>query len=380
MFEIRPAFLFCKCLCILCFASFLLGQDRTESNDRAALRRELAKAAEPFEKLGEVFRLSVELAGPAIVHIETSQVKSVHPTKAAGRDVRMQVEETGSGVIAKIGGKTVILTNRHVVDELPIDSVRIRTQNRRQLTPKRIRTNEDFDLALIELAITGQEDGDDLPTIDLGDSDKVRIGDPILVVGSPFGLERSVSMGIVGAVARRRIPSAPAHTSLAGFIQIDAAVNPGSSGGPMLNLRGEVVGLVTAIATQSGTNDGIAFVTPINAVLRIARQLVESEVALRPYIGVGFDPAFDLVAHRRLGLDRLIGARVSRVLPDSPADRAGLQKDDIVLKLDATEIEDDAHLIQRVAQCEIDRPVSLTIFRNDKIQTLSITPSSQISR
>lgn len=332
------------------------------------------EAVAAFERLGDMFRFAVETAGPTTVSIESTSVRPVHPARTPGRSVQMQVEETGCGVIADFDGKRVILTNRHVVEGIDLDSIKIQASDRRLLTPTRIRTNADFDLAVVEVAEPLNR------AAVFGDSDRVRVGDVVLALGSPFGLEQSVSMGIVSAVNRRRIPSATASTPLCAFFQTDAAVNPGSSGGPLLNLRGEAIGLVTAIATQGGGNEGVAFVIPIRTVLRITRQLVRNDVVVRPYLGVGFDPAFDFKQRRELGLDRMIGARINRVLPDSPASRAGLAVDDVILSLGGVEIEDDAHVVDRVADSEIDKPLALTILRDGKIQPLSVTPTSQISR
>ncbi|MDR0870995.1 MAG: S1C family serine protease, partial [Planctomycetaceae bacterium] len=202
------------------------------SEDRNVLRQELLAAAAPFEQLSSVLRRSAEFAAPSIVHIEATQVRPVNPSRTPGRTAAMQVEESGSGIIAEIAGKQVILTNRHVVAGVEMDAVKIETADRRILTPKSIITNTDFDLAVISVAET-------LPVnAVLGDCDKVQTGDFVLAFGSPFGLKRSVSFGIISAVNRRNIPAGTGESPRVGFFQIDAAVNPGSSGGPMLNLRG----------------------------------------------------------------------------------------------------------------------------------------------
>jgi serine protease Do len=364
---------------LLCYTAALSAQTSAQTSvqvpaqDRETLRQNLQKVAAPFERLSEVFRFSVEFTEPVIVHIEATQIKSVNPARS-GRAVKMQVEESGSGVIADIAGKQVILTNRHVVEGIEPDSIKVQTYDRRLLTPVRISTNEDFDLAIIEVE-------EQLPySADFGDSDHVRVGDIVLAVGSPFGLDRSVSMGIIGAVNRRNIPVTNGTAPRIGFFQTDAAVNPGSSGGPLLNLRGEVIGLVTAIATQSGGNDGVAFVLPIKSVLRIAEQLVRNGTVVKPHIGLGFDPEFDAEKRKKQGIDRQIGARINRVVSDTPSAQIGLRVGDVILSFDGIEVEDDTHIVHLVASAEIDKPVKITVNREGNNLDLSITPSIRVSR
>jgi serine protease Do len=343
------------------------------AQDREILRQKLQTVAAPLERLSEVFRFSAEFADPVIVHIEATQIKSVNPGRS-GRAVKMQVEESGSGVVADIAGKQVILTNRHVVEGIEPDFIKIQTYDRRLLTPVRVSTNEDFDLAIVEVT-------EKLPySANFGNSDLVRVGDIVLAVGSPFGLDRSVSMGIIGAVNRRNIPATNGTTPRIGFFQTDAAINPGSSGGPLLNLRGEVIGLVTAIATQGGGDDGVAFVLPIKSVLRIAEQLVQNGTVVKPHIGLGFDPDFSAEKRKQLGIDRQIGARINRVVPDTPSAKTGLRIGDVILLFDGIEVEDDTHIVHLVALTEIDKPIKITINRDGNNIDLSITPSVQISR
>ncbi|MDR2439521.1 MAG: trypsin-like peptidase domain-containing protein [Planctomycetaceae bacterium] len=352
---------------LLCYTAALPAQDRE------TLRRNLQTASAPFERLSEVFRSSVEFANPIIVHIEATQIKSVNPGRS-GRMVKMQVEESGSGIIVDIADKQIILTNRHVVEGIELDSIKVQTYDRRLLTPVRILTNEDFDLAVMEVA-------EKMPySADLGDSDRVQVGDIVLAVGSPFGLDRSVSMGIIGAVNRRNIPATNGITPKIGFFQTDAAINPGSSGGPLLNLRGEIIGLVTAIATQGGGDDGVAFVLPIKLILRIAEQLVRNGTAVKPHIGLGFDPEFNAEKRKKLGIDRQIGARINRVVPETPSAQIGLRVGDVILSFNGTEVEDDTHIVHLVALTEINKPVKITINREGNNMDLSITPSVQISR
>jgi serine protease Do len=242
------------------------------------------------------------------------------------------------------------------------------------LTPTNIVSNEEFDLSIIEVA-------EKLPqSACFGNSDDVQVGDIVLAIGNPFGLDRSVSMGIISAVGRRHVPGAAGPVPRVGFFQTDAAVNPGSSGGMLLNLRGEVIGVLTAIATRSGTDDGVAFAMPINPVLRIAEQLVRSGTVIKPHVGFSFEQTIPAEERRKLGIDRLVGAKIRAVASETPAERAGLKVGDVVLMFGTTEVEDDLHVVHLVAQTEIGKPVVLRINRNGELLNVTVTPAEQLSR
>ena len=351
--------LFFVCLSISAFAQ------HTEQHD------EFLATAEYFEKLGTLFRQSVELATPATVSI---RVTLNRPVGRGSRAALVPTEESGSGIVATIAQKQVILTNRHIIAEAEQNAIQIVTHDRKILTITDIAMNEEFDIAVIEVA-------EKLPqSASLGDSDKVRVGDIVLAVGDPFGLDRSVSMGIISAVGRRNVPGASGMTPRISFFQTDAAVNPGSSGGMLLNLRGEVLGILTAIATQGGGSEGVAFVMPIKTVLRIAEQLVQTGTVVKPHIGFGTNPVFTHEERRRWGIDRLVGAKIGTIVPDTPAERAGLQIGDVILAFDGIEVEDHMHVIHLVAQSEIDKPVVLRIMRDGETLNVTVTPTAHLSR
>jgi serine protease Do len=333
-------------------------------------QEEFRAAAEHFEKLGTLFRQNAELAAPAVITIRVTQTRSV----GRNRPTRVTVEESGSGIVATVAKKQVILTNRHVIEEADEKNILILTHDRRVLTPVKIAANEDFDLAVIEVAEKLP------PSAQFGDSDKVRVGDIVLAVGNPFGLDRSLSMGVISAVGRRHVPGAAGATPRTGFFQTDAAVNPGSSGGMLLNLRGEVIGVLTAIATQGGGNEGVAFVMPINAVLRVAEQLVQTGTVLKPQVGFGFESTFTLEERRKLGIDRLIGAKIRRIDSDTPAEQAGLKVGDVVLAFGNVEVEDERHITHLVALSQIGKPVIVQVRRNEETLAVTVTPAAQLSR
>ncbi|MDR1478182.1 MAG: trypsin-like peptidase domain-containing protein [Planctomycetaceae bacterium] len=361
--------------CVGVFAAETENSDNNQENvARAELRKQLWVNAAILEKSGEVISQSAKYIAPTIVHIEVRRLRAATPTRGRdSRNVQIEVEDSGSGFIVQIDGKNYIITNQHVVGGVDLESIVVHTIDRRMLTPKQIYMNNEFDLAVIEM------DAKLVPS-DIGDSDRVRTGDLILTIGSPYGLERSVTMGIVSATSRRKIPASNGQAPSCEFFQIDAATNPGNSGGPVLNIKGEVVGIVTAIATTGGGSEGIAFAIPINSVLRIAKQIANGGVAQRPYIGVSYDHIFGTKEHKKIGLDRMIGAHISRVLPDSPASEANIQNGDIVIKLGNTEIEDGYHLNNLICQSEIGKQIELTVIRNKKNIKIKVTPTGKVSR
>ena len=205
-----------------------------------------------------------------------------------------------------------------------------------------------------------------------GDSDDLEIGDFVLAVGSPFGLSQSVTRGIVSAKGRHNLDLGDEDLKWQNFIQTDAAINPGNSGGPLVNLRGEVVGLNTAIASASGGNEGIGFSIPINIVARISRALVDNHKVPRGYLGVHLDINFNQQRAQSLGLGRLVGTRVSGVDPQSPAERAKLQVNDVIMEFNGVRIEQDIHLISLIKLTEIGRRVPLTVLRDGKLVNLDV--------
>jgi serine protease Do len=194
----------------------------------------------------------------------------------------------------------------------------------------------------------------------------LEIGDFVLAVGSPFGLSQSVTRGIVSAKGRHNLELGDGDLRWQNFIQTDAAINPGNSGGPLVNLRGEVVGLNTAIASSSGGNEGIGFSIPINIVARIAEQLVAKNEVARGFLGVKLDHSFNEARAKELGLVRPVGTRITVVEPQSPAERAALRVNDIILQYNGVRVESDDHLIGLVKLTEVGQQVPLMLYRDGK--------------
>ncbi len=276
------------------------------------------------------------------------------------------VEEAGSGVIIQIDGKNYVLTNRHVVTGCELRGIRIKLHDGRQLYPVRKWEDPTTDVAVLAVNTFG------LVPARLGNSDEVEIGDFVLAFGSPFGLSRSVTYGIISAKGRRDLVLGSDPVGIQNFLQTDAAINPGNSGGPLLNTHGQVIGLNTAIASNSGGNDGIGFSIPMNIAMHVATQLVTNGELVRAYMGVHLDSAFRIKAAKKLGLSRLVGARVTGITADSPAQQADLRFDDVIVAFNDIPVEDDNHLVNLVGLTPIGVEVPLTVIRDGKAANLRV--------
>ena len=340
---------------------------RLTAAERERLYEQVARDAEPMERQGRQLRRLAQLLSPAVVHIDARK-PAVRP-----RLGRASENEAGSGVIVEIAGRTVVLTNRHVVDRALLDNIVIRLDDGRELHPLRLWSDAGSDIAVLEI------EGEDLATARLAAADTVEIGDSVLAIGSPFGLTHSLTLGIVSATGRRDLELSGAGVRFQDFIQSDAAINPGNSGGPLVNMRGEVVGINTCIASNSGGFEGLGFAIPVGMVTFVARQLVEQGLVARGYLGVALDEEFSQAEANRLGMLRAVGARVEKITPDSPAARAGIRPDDVVLEFGGRPVDDDDHLMSLVSTTPADTTVEVVIFRDRARQPLRIPVASRAS-
>jgi serine protease Do len=311
-------------------------------------------------------RISAKVT-PSVVHIES---KVASPERGMA-----MVEETGSGVIVssqKVPG-CYIVTNRHVIGDAAdrLDQISIRLADGRVFHPTRRWTDRATDLAVLQI------DADATKPAAWGDSDRLEIGNLVLAVGSPFGLSQSVTMGIVSARGRALHLGANSALVNQDFIQTDAAINFGNSGGPLIDVDGRLVGINTAIASNSGGNDGIGFSIPSNLVRRVVYDLLERGQVQRAYLGVQLDPDFTSDKARELKLDRVRGARIAQTYPGSPAARAGLVVNDIVLSFDGTDVLDENHLINLVSLTQVGRKVVLVIFREGRKMSIEVNLSDR---
>jgi|GEM_PF-944938 len=328
--------------------------------ERDRLYDELARDARYFERqAAQLHRLTL-LLRPTVVHIEAG--KPNRPGRPSNRD-----SEAGSGVITRLADRTVVITNRHVINRASLDSIIIRLEDGREISPTQVWTDAGTDIGVMLVAEP------DLPTARLAPDNAVQIGDMVLAIGSPFGLRHSVTLGIVSAKGRRDLDLGDGDVRFQNFIQTDAAINPGNSGGPLINLRGEVIGINTCIASHSGGNDGIGFAIPISMVKFVALQLVNRGAVSRAYLGVSLDNNFDLATAHRLGLTRPVGARVTGITAASPAEQIGLQLNDVILEFSGEPVDDDDHLVSLVSMTPTDQRVRMRVFRNGQPLSLEVT-------
>ena len=308
---------------------------------------------DPALQLSERFETVAARVLPAVVSVE-----AVKPPKVAPNGKPKPVEESGSGVIVKLDGRNghFVLTNNHVISQSRPDQITISLPDGRIYRPNQVWADPESDIA--ELAV----DAPALPTAPLGNSDQARVGRWVLAIGSPFGLSQTVTHGIISARDRGQV-SLGGTIRIKEFLQTDAAINPGSSGGPLVDMQGDVIGINTAIASHNGNNSGVAFAIPINLVKRIAGQLVTNGVVQRGYLGMVLAQTFDGNDALKLGLDRLRGALVEKVYADSPAAAAGLQVRDVILQVESVAIKNDTHLINLISNLPPGQRVRLQVWR-----------------
>jgi len=274
----------------------------------------------------------------------------------------------GSGVLLDTEG--YILTNNHVVAGR--DQITVVLSDERELPARVVGTDPKTDLAVIKI------DADNLHPLRMGNSDELEVGDWVLAVGSPFGLQQTVTHGIVSAKGRSQVPGVDIQYQ--DFIQTDAAVNPGNSGGPLVNLRGEVVGINTAIATRGdGYNSGIAFAIPSNMALKIARELKTAGSVTRGYLGI-VPVAVEPADTEALGLPSSAGVLIDVVVRRSPADHAGLQVDDVIVAINDEPVTGLEQFRRLVAELRPDERARLRIIRDGQEQRVTVRIGVQPER
>ena len=276
------------------------------------------------------------------------------------RDIPKERKERGQGSGVIVDPSGVIITNNHVVNKA--DDIRVVLSDKREFKAKLIGTDSKTDIAVIKIEATG------LSPIAWADSDQLEVGEFVLAVGSPFGLTQTVTMGIVSAVGRASMGIAEYED----FIQTDAAINPGNSGGALVNIRGELVGINTAIFSQSGGNMGIGFAVPSNLARSIMDQLVGTGKVVRGWLGVSIqDLSPELAA--QFGITETKGVLVSDVMDDSPAKKAGFERADVIVEFDGKPMDSPTHLRNAVAQTPLGKKVPIKLIRDKKSKVLEVT-------
>ncbi len=321
--------------------------------------------------------------GPAVVRIDTERDvarPSFDPALLDPllRDLfgdssgSMRERGQGSGVVID-ANRGLVLTNAHVVDR--VDGVTVTLADGRQLDGSVVGTDPVTDLAVVRIPRKG-----DLAAAPLGDSEALEVGDWAIALGSPYGLERTVTLGIVSSL-HRDINSLGFSDKRLDLIQTDAAINPGNSGGPLINASGEVIGINTLV--RSGPGAGLGFAIPINLAKRVADQLGDGGRVVHPYLGLQLVPLTARVARENnrdpdalLQLPERDGALVQRVLPESPAEVAGLRRGDLVVSIADQPVNTPAALLQQVERAQVGQPLPLKVVRGQRELQLSIRPEA----
>ncbi len=358
---------------------------------RAARGGGAAPGAEPLAiespaRLSETFAAIADKVSPAVVNINTESTIRFAENGPKGEpysqffnhffhfgpgdlphDLRQQ--SLGSGVILDSHG--YILTNYHVVmqdDGQPVDLIRVYLQNaddsNHGYTARIIGEDKWTDLAVIKI-----DAGRPLPTAQLGDSNSMKVGDWVLAIGSPFGLNATVTAGIISAKGRQ-LPGDTIDEEFKRFLQTDAAINPGNSGGPLVNLAGQVIGINTAIATTRGTYDGVGFAIPSRIVRRIYNSIITTGRVRRGAIGVSFITQQSRALLHSFGADH--GVVVQSVQPGSPAERAGIQRGDVITAVDSRVVDSGDSLLNVVSNTKPGSRVRVDLLRNGKPMTRSV--------
>ena len=337
-----------------------------------------AQAPNAAEALQSAFVSVAEHVRPAVVHISPVQMARrrrppVAPgpfaedpllkdffdqffgPRGPGRREEFHQPGLGSGVI--IDKRGYVLTNNHVVRGA--DGVLLRLASKREYQGRIVGADVTTDLAVIQF-----EPDVPVAVATLGNSDTLRVGEWAIAIGNPFGLDQTVTVGVISATGRADVGIATYEN----FIQTDASINPGNSGGPLVNLRGEVIGINTAIVA---TGQGIGFAIPANMVKRVTAQLMDRGKVTRGWIGIAMEPLTTELA-QSFGLREARGAVVARVYPGGPAAAAGIEKNDVVVTFEGVPIEDYRQLQRLSADAEVGKTVKLEIVRNRERRTIQL--------
>ena len=315
---------------------------------------------------------------PAVVNINTEA--TVAPPQRGGRgqqqdpfdffdffggapDQDFRARGLGTGFIVDKAG--YILTNHHVVDKA--DKIKVRLDDSAEYDAKLIGSDEETDLAVIKIEV-----GRELPTAKLGNSDAVKTGDWVLAIGSPFGFDHTVTAGIISARGRDA-QSNGLGRQFQSFLQTDAAINPGNSGGPLVSMSGEVIGVNTAIVSETRQFSGLGFALPSNTAIKVYNQLINTGKVTRGSIGIQYNPNQEASELQAFGLKAGSGVIVQDVIPGGPAARAGMRSGDVITEIDGSKISGGAALLDVVANSPVGKSVQVRVLRDGREMTLPVT-------
>ncbi|GBF50256.1 trypsin-like serine protease [Leptospira ryugenii] len=366
------------------FLSPILTCGDSQSNNPLQLKADSTDKLSPAQlqavTLEDAFQEVFEKASPSVVSIATERRvnrRQGFPSTGdpffdhlfgrqglGGGKVIQEIQNgLGSGIILNDEG--YILTNHHVIDGM--DKLTVKLRNKNKYNAKLIGTDATIDVALLKIEAPKSE----LVPIRIGNSDKVKVGNWAIAIGAPLGLEYSFTVGVVSAVQRGGID----ESGLA-YIQTDTAINQGNSGGPLLNIKGEVIGINRMILSQSGGSEGIGLTIPINEAKRVAEQLKTDGRVSRPWIGVSLSPINKEIADQ-LGLSSTEGAVVVERLGNSPAAKAGLRPSDVIIEIDGKPIKSPSDVQAVIASSKIGKRIEIKIIRNKNEVLTTITPEQK---
>ena len=320
-----------------------------------------------LQRLDEEYTKVTAAVVPSVVSITTTRTVSrrmpIDPLELffGRRFAEQKVTSLGSGVIVSKEGH--IVTNNHVLNGT--SDVTVQLNDGREAKAKIVGTDAQIDLAVLKIDLPN------LSPLSLGDSDKVKVGQIVLAIGNPFGLEESVSQGIISAKDRRAI-----NDSQVEFFQTDTAINPGNSGGPLVNIRGEVIGINSAIYSESGGNQGIGFAIPSNVVKAAMGSIISKGRVIRGYLGVAIQSVTKEIAEQ-FKLDSVRGALVTDVTPGSPAEKAGIIRGDVIRKVNDYDVKDTISLVNRIAETDVGSSLKIDIVRNGEAKSVTAQVTEQ---
>ncbi len=347
------------------FLGKITGQQKGYVSFAPNVPRQIAESSKAFSEIASSL-------SPSVVNISTTKVikRELMPFPedpffdffSPFRDFKMpkkwKEQSLGSGVIVSPDG--YIITNNHVIEQA--DEIRVTLFDKRSFKAKVIGADNKTDIAIVKI------DAESLYAVQWADSDKLQVGEFVLAIGNPYGLSHTVTMGIISAVGRANVGIADYED----FIQTDAAINPGNSGGPLVNTKGEVVGINTAIFSRSGGYQGIGFAVPSNMTRLVMEQLLQKGKVTRGWLGVTIQEITPELS-QKFGLKTAKGALVGDVAKGSPAEKAGLKRGDIILEFNGKKVSDVGNLRNMVAQSKVGVQIQLTIMRSGKEYNLNVT-------
>ena len=310
-----------------------------------------------LQRLDEEYTKVTAAVVPSVVSITTTRTVTrrmpIDPLELfLGRrfpdQAQQKVTSLGSGVIVSKEGH--IVTNNHVLNGT--SDVTVQLNDGREAKAKIVGTDAQIDLAVLKIDLPN------LSPLSLGDSDKVKVGQIVMAIGNPFGLEESVSQGIISAKDRRAM-----NDSQVEYFQTDTAINPGNSGGPLVNIRGEVIGINSAIYSESGGNQGIGFAIPSNVVKAAMGSIISKGRVIRGYLGVAIQSVTKEIAEQ-FKLDSVRGALVTDVTPGSPAEKAGIIRGDVIRKVNDYDVKDTIALVNRIAEADVGSSLRIDLVRD----------------